>query len=100
MIEKSPTFQFWDSVMGLEKLILTFVRAHRERNFEVYMWSNRRIFFCPGSLQLFLLGPNSHSGHDLILFVKTSKNIGSWPRLATVFPLFLSIRCMSRRMPK
>ena len=37
MIEKGPTFQFWDTVMGIEKLILTFIRAHRERNFDLYV---------------------------------------------------------------
>ena len=34
---QSPTFQFWDTIMNLEKLILIFVRAHRERNFELYV---------------------------------------------------------------
>ena len=32
---ESRTFQFWDSVVGIEKLVLTFVRAHRE----ILMWS-------------------------------------------------------------
>lgn len=41
LIEKSPTFQFLDSVVGIEKLVLTFVRAHRERSFYLYIliWS-------------------------------------------------------------
>ena len=37
MAAQSPTFQFWDTIMNLEKLILVFVRAHRERNFELYV---------------------------------------------------------------
>ena len=49
MIEKGPTFQFWDTVMGIEKLILTFIRAHRERNFDLYVQSLEAIvgFFLP-----------------------------------------------------
>ncbi len=38
-MEESPTFQYWDMVMGLEKLILTFARAHRERDFNLYVQS-------------------------------------------------------------
>ena len=37
MAAQSPTFQFWDTIMNLEKLILIFVRAHSERNFELYV---------------------------------------------------------------
>lgn len=37
MIEKSPTFQYWDSILYLELLILTFIRAHREKNFPLYV---------------------------------------------------------------
>ena len=39
MIEKSPTFQFWDTTLRIGKLVLTFVRAHRERNFDLYVQS-------------------------------------------------------------
>ena len=39
MIKKSPTFQFWDTVMSIEKIILTFIRAHREKNFDLYVKS-------------------------------------------------------------
>lgn len=34
---KSPLFHFWDLVLRLERLVLTFVRAHRERNFDLYV---------------------------------------------------------------
>jgi len=36
MTEKSPTFQYWDLVLRLEKTVLIFVRAHREKNFQLY----------------------------------------------------------------
>ena len=39
MIEKSPTFQFWDTTLRIDKLVLTFVRAHRERKFDLYAQS-------------------------------------------------------------
>ena len=39
MIEKSPTSQFLDTTLRIEKLVLTFVRAHRERNFDLYVQS-------------------------------------------------------------
>ncbi len=35
MIKKYPTFQYWDTVLSME--ILTFIRAHREKNFPLYM---------------------------------------------------------------
>ena len=37
MIKLSPTFQFWDTVLRLELLILMFVRAHREKDFNLYI---------------------------------------------------------------
>ena len=37
MIEKSPTFQFWDTVLHLELLGLIFVRAHRKKDFKLYV---------------------------------------------------------------
>ena len=37
-IEKSPTFHYWDTILSLELLILTFIRAHREKNFPLYMY--------------------------------------------------------------
>ena len=33
MIEKSPTFKFWDTVLRMEFVGLIFVRAHREKTF-------------------------------------------------------------------
>ncbi len=37
MLKKSPTFMFWDLVLRYETLILIFVRAHREKNFSLYV---------------------------------------------------------------
>ena len=37
MVKKSPTFKFWDMIMRYETLILIFVRAHREKNFLLYV---------------------------------------------------------------
>ena len=37
IIAKSPTFMFWDLILRYETLILIFVRAHRERNFHLYL---------------------------------------------------------------
>ena len=39
MIEKIHTFQSWDTSLRIEKLVLTFIRAHRERNFDLYVQS-------------------------------------------------------------
>lgn len=36
MVE-SPTFMFWNMIIRYETLILLFVRAHRERNFQLYV---------------------------------------------------------------
>lgn len=37
MCTKSPTFKFWHMIAHYEILILIFVRAHRERNFALYV---------------------------------------------------------------
>ena len=37
MVEESPTFQFWDTVLNMEIMGLTFVRAHHEANFPLYV---------------------------------------------------------------
>ena len=39
MISKSPTFQYWDTILNMEILGLIFVRAHREQNFPLYVES-------------------------------------------------------------
>lgn len=31
MVQKSPTFQFWELILQLERLILIFVRSHRQK---------------------------------------------------------------------
>ena len=37
MIEKSPTFQYWDTILSIELLIFTFIRAHHEKDFPLYV---------------------------------------------------------------
>jgi hypothetical protein len=37
MVKTSPTFMFWDLIMRYETLILIFIRAHREKNFLLYI---------------------------------------------------------------
>ena len=37
MTQQYLTFQFWDTVMRMELLILMFVRAHREKKIELYV---------------------------------------------------------------
>ena len=37
MLRKSPTFMFWDQIMKYETLILIFIRAHRQKNFPLYV---------------------------------------------------------------
>jgi hypothetical protein len=34
---RSPTFLFWDTILGYETLILMFIRAHREKRFSLYV---------------------------------------------------------------
>lgn len=43
MINKSPTFQYWDTVLRIELLVLIFIRAHRERNFQLYVESMKAL---------------------------------------------------------
>ena len=33
----SPTFLFWDVILQLETLVLLVIRAHRQRNFNLYV---------------------------------------------------------------
>ena len=39
MINRSPTFQYWDTVCRMEILGLIFVRTHREQDFPLYVES-------------------------------------------------------------
>ncbi len=39
MVEESPTFQFWDSVLRIEIIGLIFIRAHREAIFPLHVES-------------------------------------------------------------
>ncbi len=37
MITRSPTFQYWNTILSLEELVLVFVRAHHEKKFSLYV---------------------------------------------------------------
>ena len=37
MIKKSPTFLYWDIILQIEVFVLIFIRAHREKNFPLYV---------------------------------------------------------------
>ena len=37
MCVQSPTFFFWDLILRFQAIIFVFVRAHRERNFDLYV---------------------------------------------------------------
>ena len=39
MAQKSPTFQYWDTVLNMELLGLVFIRSHHEGNFSQYFES-------------------------------------------------------------
>eukprot|EP00794_Sanderia_malayensis_P019361 gene19361-21281_t len=39
MIKKSPTYHFWDLVLRIEIVVLIFIGAHRENNFDLYLES-------------------------------------------------------------
>ena len=39
MVQKSPTFQYWDTILNIELLGLIFIRSHCERNFPLYVES-------------------------------------------------------------
>ena len=39
IIEKSPTFQYWDAVLEFEIQVLHFIKAHRTRDFSLYVES-------------------------------------------------------------
>ena len=37
LLERSPTFKFWDMILRLETLILIFIKAHRTRQFQLFV---------------------------------------------------------------
>ena len=43
MIKKSPTFQYWDTILTIEIYIFVFVRAHREKNFFLFVEALEKI---------------------------------------------------------
>ncbi len=39
MISRSPTFHFWSIILQIEILVFNFVRAHRQKNFDLFIES-------------------------------------------------------------
>ena len=39
MTEKSPTFQYWNTILNIESTALIMIRAHRDQNFPLYVES-------------------------------------------------------------
>ncbi len=37
MAQRSPTFQFWNMILKYETLIMIFIRAHRAKQFSLYV---------------------------------------------------------------
>ncbi len=49
MISASPTFQFWNIILKFEILVLILVRAHRQKNFDLFIEALEALtpwFFC------------------------------------------------------
>ena len=46
MKAKTPTFMFWDLILRYETLVLIFVRAHRQRNFPLYVNVLEELYRC------------------------------------------------------
>ena len=65
MVKQSPTFQFWDTIISIELLILVFVRAHRENNFSMYIEALESVvgfFFALDHYNY----TNPYSGHEVV----------------------------------
>ena len=45
MIKSSPIFQYWDTILSIEVLVLTIIRAHCEKNFSLYVDALDSLFF-------------------------------------------------------
>ena len=39
MTQKSPTLQFWDTILNMKLLDFTFIRSHHQENFSMYVES-------------------------------------------------------------
>ena len=69
MIEKSPTFQFWDTVLRMELVGLIFVRAHREKNFPLYIESLKSI------VPWFIAFDHTHYARWLPIHIRDLENL-------------------------
>ena len=45
MIKKSPAFLYWDLILKIGVLVLVFIRAHREKNFPLYVEAHDALMF-------------------------------------------------------
>ena len=69
MLKRSPTFMFWDLIMRYETLILIFIRAHRERNFSLYVEVLEKLillFFCLRSCELFTMDASPCTRYEVL----------------------------------
>ena len=46
MVDRSPTFKYWDTVLRFEILVFVFIRAHRTKNFSLYVESLEALVPC------------------------------------------------------
>ena len=60
MVEKSPTFQYWDTVLNMELEGLVFIRSRRDKSFPLYVESIDPMVFRFGPPQLRKVAPNTH----------------------------------------
>ena len=60
MLKKGPTFTFSDQIMKYEALILILIRAHREKNFPLYVNVLRH-----GTCALFQVNACPHSRYEV-----------------------------------
>ncbi len=102
MKQQSPTFQFWDTVLRLEKLILIFVRSHHENNFDLYIEVLEALvgFFFILDHYNYARWIPIHINHYQLLFKQNFKNIGLFQKPKEGFHVCRLTSHMSKRTPK
>ena len=68
MVQKSPTFAYWDLILRFETLILLFVRAHRVELFIIratFGGTNTTVL-CLGSCQLCKMDASPHQRYEVL----------------------------------
>ncbi|XP_056135325.1 uncharacterized protein si:ch211-110p13.9 [Lampris incognitus] len=94
MLKKSPTFMVWDLILKYETLILIFIRAHRERNFLLYIEVLEALVPLFFALDHSLLNlPHRDGGSRKFRFLyltnSTSFRLTECPNTSPSIPLFL-----------